>query len=561
MADIAPPAALALPPPLADMAARAGSLWASPAVKRARPALLGLGVAAAALLALTSMGGGDWKPLYPGMAEADAAAVDAALTTAGLDHRINASTGSVEVPADSAAQARILLAGQGLPKAARPGDALAAMPLGASRSVEAARLRAALESDLAASVEAIDGVQSARVHVASATPSVFLRDNSPPSASVFVALAPGRTLAEAQVRAIVWLVATSVPGLAADKVSVVDQSGALLSAGATGDAQHLAYQSRLETLAKERLAKLLTPLLGAGHFTAEVAADIDFSRNEATSERFQPAGTLKTEQASRSMEAAPPPAQGIPGATSNTAPAAAQLSATPPATPAAPATPPNVTQEQTNRLWDIGKDVTVTQGQAPRLARLSVAVVIDAGVLSRTPAADIANLNRLVKGAIGFDANRGDMVEVQARRFAPAEAPAPTGFLDRPEVRDYGPLALGGLVLLLALVGGVIWWRRRKAVPAAVPAPASTGPDSLDAAIAAAMPSALGPQELGLAAFGDGPAGEEDGDDIIHRRRARGIDYSGKLGQARQLVMGDGDRAMAVARQMLADARQEAPAP
>ncbi|WP_164158316.1 flagellar basal-body MS-ring/collar protein FliF, partial [Sandarakinorhabdus rubra] len=277
----------------------------------------------AAALAWALLRTPDWRPLYPGLADADAAAVTDALAAANFDWRVNSDTGQVEVPAGEIARARILLAGQGLPKSSVSTAAgLADMPLGASRSVEAARLKGALEAELAASVEAIDGVKSARVHVAMAEPSVFIRDRAAPSASVFVGLAPGRSLSEAQVRAIIWLVATSVPGLAADRVSVVDQSGSLLSAGISGDAQQLAYQQRLEGLVRERLVKLLTPMLGQGRFTAEVAADVDFSQNEAASERFQPAGTVKTEQTSRSSEAGAAPAQGIPGALTNTAPPA-----------------------------------------------------------------------------------------------------------------------------------------------------------------------------------------------------------------------------------------------
>jgi flagellar M-ring protein FliF len=194
---------------------------------------------------------------------------------------------------------------------------------------------------------------------------VFIRDRAAPSASVFVTLAPGRSLAEAQVRSVIWLVATSLPGLASDRVSVVDQSGTLLSAGVTGDAQHLAYQQRLESLVRERLVKLLTPMLGPGRFTAEVAADVDFSENEAASERFQPAGTVRSEQTSRNMDGTPPAAAGIPGALTNTVPQAAQVTGNPPpATPTAAGS--TVTAETAARNYEIGKDVSVTRAGAPR---------------------------------------------------------------------------------------------------------------------------------------------------------------------------------------------------
>jgi flagellar M-ring protein FliF len=522
--DAPAPAGPAMLAPLLD---RARTLWASPAVARARPAVIAVAVLAAIALAWALLRSPEWRPLYPGLGEADAAAVTDALAAANFEWRVNSDTAQVEVPANDVARARILLAGQGLPKAASVGAGLADMPLGASRSVEAARLKAALEAELAASVEAIDGVKAARVHVAMAEPSVFIRDRAAPSASVFATLAPGRSLAEAQVRAIVWLVATSVPGLAADRVSVVDQSGTLLSAGISGDAQQLAYQQRLEGLVRERLVKLLTPMLGQGRFSAEVAADVDFSQNEAASERFQPAGTVKTEQTSRNSEAGAAPAQGIPGALTNTAPAAAQLTATPPAAPAAAPPPPVVTAETASRMWEIGKDVSVTRAAAPRLKRLSVALLVDAAALGKNGAQDVAAIRRLVQGAMGFDAARGDLIEVQTRAFA-GDAPAPAAWYDAPEVRTWGPL--GAAALLLVLGGlGFWWWQRRRKAAAQV----------------------LAEPPLAPRVFGDFvvPAGEPiDGGDL---RPATARDYSGKLDRARTLVTGDKDRAMAVARQML----------
>lgn len=530
MSDIALPPEAPAPTgsaALAPLLDRGRTLWASPAVVRARPALIAVAVLAAIALAWALLRSPEWRPLYPGLGEADAAAVTDALAAANFEWRVNSDTGQVEVPAGDVARARILLAGQGLPKAASVGAGLADMPLGASRSVEAARLKAALEAELAASVEAIDGVKAARVHVAMAEPSVFIRDRAAPSASVFATLAPGRSLAEAQVRAIVWLVATSVPGLAADRVSVVDQSGTLLSAGISGDAQQLAYQQRLEGLVRERLVKLLTPMLGQGRFTAEVAADVDFSQNEAASERFQPAGTVKTEQTSRNSEAGAVPAQGIPGALTNTAPAAAQLTATPPATPPAAPPAPVVTAETASRMWEIGKDVSVTRAAAPRLKRLSVALLVDAAALGKNGAQDVAAIRRLVQGAMGFDSARGDLIEVQTRAFA-GDAPAPAAWYDAPEVRTWGPL--GAAALLLVLGGlGFWWWQRRRKAAAQVLAEPPPAPR----------------------VFGDFvvPAGEPiDGGDL---RPATARDYSGKLDRARTLVTGDKDRAMAVARQML----------
>jgi flagellar M-ring protein FliF len=281
-------------------------------------------------------------------------------------------------------------------------------------------------------------------------------------------------------------------------------------------------------MVRERLYKLLTPLVGAGRFTAEVAADVDFSQNETASERYGPDSVLRSENASRAIDGNAPPARGIPGALSNTAPQAAQLTATPPAAAAPPAPAPSITNESTQRAWEIGKDVSVTRGVAPRVKRLSVAVVIDKADAKMSPQ-DVASLTRIVRGAIGYDAGRGDMVEVQLRAFA-APVPEPLQpWYEKPAVQDYAPM-IGLAVLLLAGAGAYIWRSRKQA--------------ELAAAAATAAGAAAG-----------GEAGTIDGGDLSPGSSGptpRLVDYSEKLGTTRGLVDSDADRATAVARQMLA---------
>lgn len=519
--------AVVAPPRDGSLESRARGLLANPAVVRARPAIL----AALALILVLGLWAGlrspDWRPLYGELSDGDKAAVMTALQTGNYAARINPDTGGIEVGAGDVAAARILLAGQGLPKSARSLDPVGDMPLGLSRAVEAARLKNAASTELAESIEAIDGVKHATVHIATPEPSVFVRDKAPASASVFVTLAPGRTLGEAQVRAIVWLVSSSVAGLAADKVSVVDQSGALLSAGnSEGEAAQLGYQVKVEAMVRERLFKLLTPLIGMGKFTAEVAADVDFTENEASSERFARDGAvLRSEAASRASDPSQVPAKGIPGALSNTAPTAAQLTGTPPAGVAAtPALPSSVTSETTNRAWEIGKDVSVTRGSAPKVRRLSVAVVIDKTALAKATPQEIAGLTRIVRGAVGYDAGRGDIVEVQLRAFAPPEPEPLKTWYEKPVVQDNVPMI--GVAALL-LIGGVIaglMMRKRKQAAALVTAPAVPDDD----------------------------AAPIDGGMLTPAAAIQLVDYSEKLGTTRGLVDDDADRASAVARQMLA---------
>ncbi len=549
----------------------ARSLLSSPAVQRARPAILAALAAMLVLLCWLMLRSPDWQPLYGDLSDGDKAAVITALQAGNYQARVNPDTGAVEVAGGETAAARILLAGQGLPKSAHPVDPVGDMPLGLSRAVEAARLQSAAAIELAASIKSIDGVKNATVHVASPEPSVFVRDKVPATASVFVTLAPGRVLGEAQVRAIVWLVSTSVAGLSPDKVSVVDQSGALLSAGTTtGEAAQLGYQVKVEAMVRERLFKLLTPLLGGGKFTAEVAADVDFTRSEGSSERFGPDQVLRSETASRVADPTPPPARGIPGALSNTAPAGASLTATPPAGAAPPPPPgPAPISENTNRLWEIGKAVQVTRGDAPRLQRLSVAVVIDPVALGKNGARDLGALTRIVRGAVGYDAARGDIVEVQLRGFAaPAAIPA-ASWLDKAQAVDNLPLLLGvGVATLGIAVAGYLLFRAQKtrALAASLAAAAAeAAAEATDKANdwrtqirrggdrrRARNDKASGYDDGGDDSGEDAGKPSVDGGVLTPAPPPRLVDYSEKLEATRELVADDTDRATAVARQMLA---------
>ena len=488
-------------------------LFAQPAVRRSLSAVAVLLAVAAVLSLWLMLRTPDYRAVFPNLAEADKAAVLAALQTGAFAARVDPASGAVEVPEAQVAAARIMLAGQGLPKAAATGyDLLGAMPLGTSRAVETARLKQAQESELAASIIAIDGVEAASVHLAAGEVSVFIRDRAAPSAAVFVKLAPGRALGDAQVRAIVHLVASSVGGLAADQVSVVDQSGALLSgdpaSGLLGEStRQLGYQARVEGLYRSRVVALLTPMLGDGNFSTAVSADLDFSQSDATRESYDKDGALRSEQSSSVADAALPPARGIPGALSNTVPPAAQVGTAPVAATVPPPVNTGPRSESFTRSFEVGKAVSVTRGATGQLRRLSVAVVVRDTSLgqAKTQAATLATLTGLVRGAVGYDARRGDVVTIAGRPFAAAA-------LDRgPRWYEQAPVQRGGeavaaLVALALLIFGVVrpWLKRPRAEPA-VTAPA-----------------------YGLT-----------------------IDYTGKLAETKSIVAGDVGRASAVVRQMI----------
>lgn len=242
------------------------------------------------LISLTAIGALIWfllsappqRDLYPGAGDADRASIASALETGGIHYNINRGNGVITVSEKDYYKARMLLAQQGLPKSAPDGDhVISSLPLGASRAVEGERLRAAREVDLARTIETIDVVNQARVHIAEPQPSPFVREQVHGTASVMLKLMTGRNLSNAQVQAIQNLVAASLPGMAPEAVSVVDQAGHLLSATSNADNdindRQLRLQQTLEARYMDALNKLLVPLLGENNYTAEVHTDLDFT--------------------------------------------------------------------------------------------------------------------------------------------------------------------------------------------------------------------------------------------------------------------------------------------
>jgi flagellar M-ring protein FliF len=271
------------------------------------------------------------RQLFHGLPDNDKAAVAEALKSAGIGYSIDRDTGALTVPEDEYHQAKMLLASQGLPKSAPDSaEMISSMPLGASRAVESERLRSARELDLARTIEAIDAVQTARVHLALEQPSAFLRERAKPAASIMLTLAGGRTLSDSQVQAIVHLAASSVPGMSPDGVSVADQNGRLLSSkndgGLSGETERqVTMQARIEERYRQSIETLLTPILGAGNFTAQVHADVDFSETQATREGFpKESSTLRTEEGAVTLDG------GQPGATAGGIPAPCPTSPLPP---------------------------------------------------------------------------------------------------------------------------------------------------------------------------------------------------------------------------------------
>src|SRR5690554_6738711 len=263
-------------------------------------------------------------PLYAGLdAKATAEATDL-LRAARIPFRIDPGTGTISVPEENLHDARLELAGSGLTESGRLGFELMERDpgFGVSQFVETARYQHALETELVRTITALRPVRDARVHLAIPKPSAFTRQREAASASVVLELRGGSTLERGQVDAVVHLVASSIPDLAPDRVTVVDQSGRLLSNDSQDPAaavSSLQFEQvrRQETSFNQRIRELLEPMTGSGRVNAEVAVDMDFSVSEEARELYNAdPPKLRSEQVSEnsSTEAGP---QGIPGVTSN----------------------------------------------------------------------------------------------------------------------------------------------------------------------------------------------------------------------------------------------------
>ncbi|MGN2242666.1 flagellar basal-body MS-ring/collar protein FliF [Frateuria sp. GZRR33] len=450
-----------------------------------RQLLLLVGMAAAVALGVAVVlwsRGPNWGLLYAGLGQQDAAAITQALQSTSTPYKLSDDGGSIMVPASDLAAVRLRLAGQGLPQGTATNSVPQAdSPFGMSDLAERTRYQQMLETDLGNTIGSLQGVRAARVHLALAKPSAFIRDSREASASVLVTLYPGRQLDASQVAAIVHLVAASVPDLDAKQVSVIDQQGQLLtgsdpdSAAAVGDSR-LRLATRMENSYAQRIEELLTPLVGPGKVHAQVSVDLDFSATEKASETFDhdhPA--LRSEQTSSERHADGSAADGgVPGALSNQPPVmAAQPTAANPNAGGKAAVAPAAATAQTStgdssssatRNYELDRTISHTSDPAGRLARLSVAVVVDNKTVSGPKgdtsvpftAQELDHLTQLAKNAVGFDSSRGDSVSVinQAFRTAPAaDAPEQLPLWQRPGALDLIKQAIGVLIALIVAFG------------------------------------------------------------------------------------------------------------
>src|SRR4051812_690600 len=441
----------------------------------ARQALLLLGIAAAVAIGIAIVmwsRAPNYSLLYGNLDEKDAAQVVQALQASNIDYQLGNGGTSIFVNANETSNVRLKLAAQGLPRggtAAGDAGGDSQNPFGMSELAEKARYQQMLETDLSSTISNLQSVKSARVHLALPKSSAFIRDRTQASASVMVALYPGRQLDASQVGAIVHLIAASVPELDPARVQVVDQSGQLLTSSdptsdtAVSDARFRLVR-QIETAYAGRIEELLTPLVGAGHVRAQVFAQMDFTETEKTSENFDPQKTTLRSEQSASERRADAVAGGVPGALSNQPPnTPAQPAAANPKAGAADASAQKADNgeisQSATRNYEGDRTISHTREPVGQVNRLTVAVALDnktslddKGKPVSTPFTkdELDQMTLLVRNAVGFDEKRGDNVSVVNAPFhtSPDFEPVSVPLWQQPTVREIVKQGIGALLAL-----------------------------------------------------------------------------------------------------------------
>ncbi|BET97129.1 flagellar basal-body MS-ring/collar protein FliF [Xenorhabdus taiwanensis] len=438
----------------------------------------------------------DYRVLYSNLSDKDGGEIVTQLTQMNIPYRFAENGAALMIPTDKVHETRLKLAQQGLPKGGAAGfELLDKEKFGISQFSEQVNYQRALEGELARTVESLGPVQSARVHLALPKPSLFVREQKSPSASVTVGLLQGRVLDEGQINAIVHMVSSSVAGLPASNVTIVDQSGRLLTqSDATSrdlNTTQLKYTQEVENRFQHRIETILAPVVGRGNVHAQVTAQIDFSRREETAEEYKPnqppnQAAVRSKQSSNSEQSGGPLVGGVPGALSNQ----------PSAAPSAPIEKSNanakgnsdeksdqqrsnanknnsyermLSNNRNNRYdettnYEVDRTIRHTQLQAGAVERLSVAVVVNYATVkgengpetqALTPE-QLSQIEALTREAMGFSADRGDSLNVVNTPFNDStEVIEPLPFWQHPALLE--KLLEAGRWLLLVLVAWLLW--------------------------------------------------------------------------------------------------------
>ena len=409
-----------------------------PGFRRAFPTILAALTAVAAVVLFVAMRHPDMTTLYASVSDSEKSKIYEALKNMGMSVELDPATGEVLIPTNDYHQARISLAAQGLPEYASNGfEEIDSMPLGVSRSVETMKLKKLQENELARSISEISSVLAARVHLALPEKSVFIRNQTSPTASVFVTLKAGRQLDQTQVRAITNLVAASVPGMSQDGVSIIDQMGHLLSYApdnpneVMADSQ-LAYRMKLESIYRSRIQSLVAPIVGAANVTAQVNIEIDFTRRETSQEMVDPEDkAILSEQSSLNVTSKKD-AVGIPGAISNQPPAEAQIAQKDSEVKMGGAGGSGKDEFETKsstdlKNYEVSRKFETVTTPSNIIARIDAAILVrdrkvvdpETGETTFEPISEKVKkeMEQLISSAIGLKVERGDSLTITSQLF------------------------------------------------------------------------------------------------------------------------------------------------
>ncbi len=462
---------------------------------------VGLLVGVAAAIAIgVAVGLWTYKPnfevLYGSLGDREVSLIIEALEKRNVEYRLDDRTGAIMVPAGKVREVRLQLAGEGLPKSSGIGFEILQQKqeFGTSQFRELTRYQHALEGELARSIMTLSGVESARVHLALHKQSVFVRKRQQPSASVLIDLYSGRRLEEEQIDAITHMVASSIPNLEPARVTVVDETGRLLSSKKRTSEMALnqdqfEYTRRVEESYVQRIEDILAPIVGLTGVRAQVTADMDFTVTEQTQESYNPDLPATRSEQVMEEQTLRGAAEGVPGALSNEPPAEAIAPqvATGEGVEMAQSQTPLSSRKRSTVNYELDRTISHSRLGSGTVKRLSIAVVVDdrmalddTGTLTRTPRAEeeIQRITALVKEAIGYNAQRGDTVNVINASFTqpePLEALPEPPIWEQPWVMDIAKLLLGTVVVMVLIFVVLRPALRnlaaaRQAAPAALPA-------------------------------------------------------------------------------------------
>jgi len=400
-----------------------------PAVQRSIPVMITLFVIFIGIVFFLMFKESPRTTLFSSLPESEKSRVVEVLRNNGIDVSIDQSTGEVLVPSPEYYEAKMKLAAEGLPSSIPQGyDLLEEIPMGTSRSVEFMKMKQTQEIELSRSINQISNILGARVHLAIPEKSVFVRETAPPTASVFVKLADGRVLSKEQVRSIVHIVSSSIPYMSSDNVTVVDQYGALLSkpendADSALTEKQLNHRLKIESLYRERILSLVTPIVGPGNITAQVNIEMDYTNTSTTEEIVDPESIATRSEQNSTDESTDRPARGVPGAVANQAPLAAELGLDSPNQ----GEPAEFKQRSTSnvRNYEVSKKVNTTIKAVGNIQKVKTAVLVKnkivetpEGLVSEPLSEEDKNkISSLVKEAVGFDTDRGDSIVVTSGDF------------------------------------------------------------------------------------------------------------------------------------------------